>query len=38
MAGVGVKTGRDHTIYALTQGVVKFGQKLGRKFVSVVSK
>lgn len=37
-AGAGVKTGRDHTIYALTQGVVKFGQKLGKKFVSVISK
>lgn len=37
-AGVGVKLGRDHTIYAMSQGVIKFGQKLGKKFVSVVSK
>ena len=37
-AGVGVKVGRDHTIYAVTQGLVKFGQKLGKKFVSVVTK
>lgn len=37
-AGTGVKTGRDHTIYAMGEGFVKFGQKLGKKFVSVVSK
>lgn len=36
--GRGVKIGRDHTIYSVTQGFVKFGQKLGKKFVSVVSK
>ena len=36
-AGNGVKVGRDHTIYAVTKGVIKFGQKLGKKFVSVVS-
>ncbi len=34
--GSGVKVGRDHTIYAMTSGVVKFGQKLGKKVVSVV--
>lgn len=37
-AGLGVKIGRDHTLYAITQGFVKFGHKLGKKFVSVVSK
>ena len=37
-AGDGVKIGRDHTLYAVTQGVVKFKQKLGKKFVSVVPK
>lgn len=37
MAGYGVKVGRDHSLYSLTSGVVKFGQRLGRKFVSVVS-
>lgn len=33
--GVGVKVGRDHTLYSLADGVVKFSQKLGRKVVSV---
>ena len=37
-AGDGVKIGRDHSLYAVTQGVVKFKQKLGKKFVSVVPK
>lgn len=36
-AGKGVKVGRDHTIYAKVSGVVKFSQKLGKKFVSVVT-
>ncbi len=35
--GSGVKVGRDHTIYAVSSGKVAFGQKLGRKVVSVVS-
>ena len=35
--GSGVKSGRDHTIYSTVSGVVKFGQKLGRKVISVVS-
>lgn len=34
-AGVGVKVGRDHTLYAIREGVVNFGQKLGKKMVSV---
>ena len=34
--GDGVKTGRDHTIYATKEGTVNFGQKLGKKVVSVV--
>ena len=34
-AGVGTMLGRDHTIFAVTEGVVKFRQKLGRKFVDV---
>ena len=37
-AGDGVKVGRDHTLYAVNEGVVKFKQKLGKKFVSVVPK
>jgi len=35
-AGGGVKVGRDHTLYAVTEGVVKFGQKVGKKVISVV--
>lgn len=34
-SGVGVKVGRDHTLYAVASGVVKFGQKLGKKTISV---
>jgi len=36
--GVGVGCGRDHTLYALTDGVVKFEKKgpRSRKYVSVV--
>lgn len=36
-AGDGVKVGRDYSLYAVSSGVVKFGQKLGKKTVSVVS-
>ena len=35
--GDGVRVGRDHTLYAVTTGKVKFGQKFGKKVVSVVS-
>ncbi len=35
--GTGVKVGRDHTLYSVTEGVVKFGKKLGKKIVSVAS-
>lgn len=35
-AGDGVKVGRDHTLFAIKEGVVKFGQKLGKKQVSVL--
>lgn len=34
-AGDGVALGRDFTAYALRDGSVKFGIKLGKKFVSV---
>ena len=37
-AGDGVKVGRDHTLYAVLAGTVKFSQKLGKKLVSVVTK
>lgn len=33
----GVRLGRDFTLYSVTSGVVKFGKKLGKKVVSVVS-
>ena len=35
-AGDGVKVGRDHTLYSVVAGVVKFNQKMGKKVVSVV--
>jgi len=35
--GVGVKAGRDHTLYSVLKGAVKFSKKLGKKVVSVVS-
>ena len=34
--GKGVAVGRDHTIYSVAKGKVKFGTRLGRKLVSVV--
>lgn len=34
-AGNGVKVGRDHTLYAHYAGKVSFGQKLGKKVVSI---
>lgn len=37
-AGKGVKVGRDHTLFSVVKGKVTFGQKLGRKTVSVLSK
>lgn len=35
-AGEGVGMGRDHTLFALRAGVVKFGQRLGKKLISVI--
>ncbi len=35
-AGNGSDLGRDHTIFAIREGIVKFRQKLGKKFVDVV--
>ena len=35
-AGDGVNTGRDYTLFALRDGVVKFGKKLGKKVLSVI--
>jgi large subunit ribosomal protein L27 len=35
--GENVKVGRDHTLFAVKEGSVKFSDKKGRKTVSVVS-
>ncbi|CAN7550786.1 large subunit ribosomal protein L27 [Bosea sp. OK403] len=35
-AGVNVGMGKDHTLFALTSGRVRFITKLGRAFVNVV--
>lgn len=37
-AGTGVRAGRDHTLYAVVDGILKYGTKLGKKIVSVVNK
>lgn len=34
--GNGSMLGRDHTIFAIKAGLVKFRQKLGRKFVDII--
>lgn len=36
--GDGTILGRDHTINATIDGIIVFKQKLGRKFITVVSK
>jgi large subunit ribosomal protein L27 len=36
-AGDGVGTGQDHTLFALQDGVVKFGTKKGKNIVSVTA-
>lgn len=33
--GKGVGMGRDHTLFALKDGMVKFSKKLGKKVISV---
>lgn len=33
--GKGVAKGKDFTIYAVVEGIVKFGKRLGKKIVSV---
>ena len=35
-AGKGVKVGRDHSLYATQEGIVKFGQKLGKRVASII--
>lgn len=34
-AGANVGTGRDHTLFALVDGTVAFGKKMGRRIVKV---
>lgn len=35
--GKGVGVGRDHTIFAMVDGIVKFGKRMGRTVVNVVN-
>ena len=35
-AGNGAKQGKDFTIFAIKEGIVKFRQKLGRKLIDVI--
>jgi large subunit ribosomal protein L27 len=37
-AGKNVKKGRNFTLYAMIDGIVKFSTRLGKKVVSVVAK
>lgn len=34
-AGIGVKMGKDFTLYAMKEGLVQFGIKKGKTYVSV---
>ena len=36
VAGKGVGTGNDFTLFALVDGTVKFGQKHGKKIVEII--
>lgn len=33
--GTGTMLGRDHTIFAIAEGIVKFKQKLGRQIIEI---
>jgi len=35
--GKGVMRGKDHTLFAVNSGIAKFGQKQGKKNISVVN-
>lgn len=37
-AGKNVKVGRDHTLYAVKSGIVKFTTRLGKKLANIVTK
>lgn len=34
-AGIGVKAGRDFTLFAVRDGVIKFIRRMGRQFITV---
>lgn len=34
--GINVGIGRDHTLFALKDGVVKFTERMGKKYVNVL--
>jgi large subunit ribosomal protein L27 len=36
--GKNVKVGRDHSLYSVSEGIVKFGNRLGKKIISVLTK
>jgi large subunit ribosomal protein L27 len=36
--GTGVRMGRDYTIFAVIDGIVKFSKKLGKNYISVIAK
>jgi large subunit ribosomal protein L27 len=36
--GKGVGMGKDHTIYSMIDGLVKFGHRLGRTTVNVITR
>jgi len=35
--GQGARMGKDHTIFAITSGTVKFSQKKGKKLVAIAN-
>lgn len=35
-SGTGTMLGRDHTVFAVSSGIVQFKQRLGKKFVEVL--
>jgi large subunit ribosomal protein L27 len=35
--GVNVKAGRDHTLFSMVDGKIKFGNKQGKNIISVVA-
>ena len=37
-AGKGVEVSKDFSLYSISEGVVKFGQRLGKKTISVLDK